>query len=223
MTTFPFTFAASLMVLAALFLHGCASPTTRAEVATQTPAAVEPLPEAEDHLIDVWLVPVAGFPEERLAGVVRRLGEDLPWLQVRVAPAVARPADLFFAEHDQVVAQKALNAFRPTARGLPKTKSNTASVFLIAEDLNLEDRRLRFTFSVNDSAGRIAVVSTARLTLGDRKTPATPELVQARLYKLVKRQVAELRLGLSRTSHTTDLMYSPLMGLDDLDRIETEF
>lgn len=186
----------------------------RADAATAD-AAMEP--------VDVWLVPVADFPESEVATLLRRLRADLPWLRIYEAARIPRPDAIDSADGTQVVGQKAVEAFAPVARALPKTKSNTACVFLIADDLNIAGGRLRFTFSVNDRNSHVAVVSRARMVLGEGAVPASAEQVDARLYKMVKRQVGELRLGLVRTSERDNLMYSPLMGVPDLDRIGTEF
>ena len=43
--------------------------------------------------------------------------------------------------------------------------------------------------------------------------------VSARLYKLVKRSIGEMRLGWQRSSSRLDIMYSPLMSVQDLDSI----
>lgn len=218
---------ATVLVFGILTLtSGCTkiSPTAKHLPSANTPAPGDAMKDAAaEEPVDVWLVPVVEFPDEETRELVRRLRADLPWLRVRQATAVRRPEGVFLSESDQISGRKALEAFRDVARGLPKTKFNTAFVFLISEDLNLGGAGLRFTFAVNEPNSRMGVVSRARLVLGAGTEEAPRERVRERLYKMVKRQVGELRLGLTRTSDPEDLLYSPLMSLDDLDRIGTEF
>ena len=41
------------------------------------------------------------------------------------------------------------------------------------------------------------------------------------MYKLIKRAIGEMHLGWRRSTNPDDVMYAPLMGLQDLDRIGT--
>ena len=67
---------------------------------------------------------------------------------------------------------------------------------------------------------RTSVLSVARLLTAKDGSPAPGEVVSARVQKMLMRIVGEMRLGWQRTSDPADLMYAPIMSVDDIDGME---
>ena len=49
--------------------------------------------------------------------------------------------------------------------------------------------------------------------------PAANEVVGERVAKMLLRIVGEMRMGWKRTGDPADLMYAPIMSIDDVDRM----
>jgi predicted Zn-dependent protease len=70
---------------------------------------------------------------------------------------------------------------------------------------------------------RMSVVSMARMQDSFYGAPSTPFRTKARMYKMVKKAVGLLYYGYDRSSDKKSVMYSPIMNLNDLDAVGTDF
>lgn len=171
-----------------------------------------------DESIPVYVVPLDDVPEALAATVARALARELG-LRVRTGmrlPPLRLPV---LPGTEQVVAEALLErAVRASAR-LPGLGPKTYRLFITARDINAQSGGFRYQFSMHSPNLHCSVVSMARLfeTVDgeQRLTDRTGE----RTVKLAKRAVGELHLGWKRSTDPQDLMYAPLMGLEDLDRI----
>jgi len=68
-----------------------------------------------------------------------------------------------------------------------------------------------------------SVLSIARLLYTNSGTPATNDVVGARVAKMLLRIVGEMRMGWKRTSDPADLMYAPIMSMEDVDRMDLTY
>ena len=66
---------------------------------------------------------------------------------------------------------------------------------------------------------RTSVLSVARLAHKSDGTVAPIDLISLRTQKMLMRIVGEMKLGWKRTTDPTDLMYSPVMSIEDIDRM----
>jgi hypothetical protein len=74
-------------------------------------------------------------------------------------------------------------------------------------------------FSSHDSELRASVVSTARMIEPGDFSQRAASLLADRFSKMIRRAIGEIQFGWKRSSNINDVMYSPIMGVDDLDRI----
>jgi len=70
---------------------------------------------------------------------------------------------------------------------------------------------------------RTSVLSVARLLTAKDGSPAPGEVVGARVQKMLMRTVGEMRLGWQRTSDPADLMYAPILSVDDIDGMDVAY
>ena len=171
--------------------------------------------------VPVYVVPLDDVPEALSATVAQalarqlglrvRAGMRLPPLRIPTLPGSDQYAGEALLEH----------AVRASAR-LPGLGPDTYRLFLTARDINAQAGGFRFQFSMHNPTLNCSVVSMARLfEFVDGEVRLT-NLTGARAVKLAKRAVGELHLGWKRSTDPQDLMYAPLMGLEDLDRIGSE-
>jgi predicted Zn-dependent protease len=215
-----------LVIILSLFFAGCQSPPgkTVSTVPQVTPQVVtKPIPTPDyDKPVDVWLVPVLGFPDAYTKDLVARLIED-DSIHVRSSVDAGISDSLFFPDNKQMIAEKALIEFSRILSSLSNAKSTTVYIFLTDYDLNGEDRRFRFLFAQNNSQSRMAIISIARLRLNQDGPHEVPSITKLRLFKMTKRQIGELYYGYDRNTDPSSVMYSPLMGLAEIDMIGTKY
>ena len=95
----------------------------------------------------------------------------------------------------------------------------TYRMFLTTRDINFRSATLRFVFSAHNPEINASVVSLARLYDYVDDKPVLTQRSLLRLLKLAKRAIGEMRLGWKRSSDPGDIMFAPLMSLDDVDRM----
>ncbi|XYJ09786.1 hypothetical protein ACSUZJ_20765 [Telluria sp. B2] len=176
--------------------------------------AVRPRGEA----VPVYVVPLEDFPEEYAANVAQalasqlgirvRAGMRLPPLRIPVLPGTGQYAAEALLER----------AVRASAR-LPGLGPQTYRLFLTTRDINSQSGGFRYQFSLHSPNLHCSVLSMARLVDIDNGAPRVTMRTGERMVKLAKRAVGELHLGWRRSTDPGDLMYAPLMSVEDLDRI----
>jgi len=175
-----------------------------------------------EEKIDVYLLPLDDFPYEFANNLAKRLSEDL---KIRVKASLnLGTADLKpYPDSQQYPAEAILAKGKEVAANLPLTDSATTYILLTRRDINSGDRSLRFNFAYGEPLSRMMVLSTARLAASLRNNEMGHRIFWDRTYKMTKRQIGSAYFGYQRSTNIKDLMYSPIMSLEDVDRIGSEF
>ena len=176
---------------------------------------------ADIHPLDavpVYLVPLNDFPEELAAVLAKSLQANmgfrvkaslqLPPLVIATTPGTAQLVS------DDIL----LQASKASAR-LPEATATTYRIFLTIKDINARSANLRFQFSAHNKTLNCSVISLARLLEFAGERPVLTERSISRLQKMTKRAIGEMYLGWKRSLDPSDIMYSPLMSLDELDKL----
>ncbi len=228
-----------------LALLGCSAPTPTPPVAVSPPpppvpiaapsaplaapsppptpvpaAATIPATAVPDGPVDVWLVPLDGFPHGMVTSLARRLSSELH-LNVR-ACAQAGTNRQMYGGNGQMISEQVLREISPALSGLYDTTPKTAYIILTAVDLNGADGTTRFVFATHFTQ-RKSVVSVARLSDAFFGRPDRPDATAERLYKIVKKSIGLQYYDLPLSTQRESVMYSPIMSLDDLDTVGTAF
>jgi predicted Zn-dependent protease len=171
--------------------------------------------------VSVYLVPLDDFPEDLASSLAKLLQQNL---NLRVKASLRLPALSLttLPGTNQYVAEDILSLGAAASASLPETSSTTYRVFLTTRDTNTRSGNFRFQFSAHNKALNCSVVSMARLLEYSNDRPMLTERAATRLLKMTKRAIGEMRLGWSRSADKSDLMYTPIMSLDDLDRLGLE-
>ena len=171
--------------------------------------------------IPVYIVPLADFPEDLASALAKAMSQDLA---IRVKASVRLPPLTIntLPGSNQLVAEDILLQAENASARLPDMTPKTYRLFLTTKDINSRSANFRFQFTVHDMAHRCSVISLARLLEYADERPVLTNRSLSRLLKLTKRAIGEMYLGWNRSTDPGDLMFSPLMSLDDLDRIGSE-
>ncbi|MEI8571435.1 hypothetical protein J0667_05705 [Methylomonas sp. WH-1] len=177
------------------------------------PAAIE-----KTGPVNVYLIPLNDFSEDVAAQIGRDLSKEFGlWVKGTVAMGtqglVPMPGTRQFAAEDIFEQAKTV------MQRLPEADSNTYFIFLTNRDINSRARNFRFQFSFHDKVCRCSVVSAARMHPEPENSPGSRQHLESRFIKMTKRAIGQMVLGWERSSDINDLMYSPIMSLDDIDHL----
>lgn len=172
--------------------------------------------------VALYVLPTDGVAEQAAAQVARALSQDTGlWVKASLwvppGPLAPLPGGQQFAGEDYLALGSAV------AKRLPDAGPRTYFIVLTDRDINARSQNFRFQFSMHSPMQRTSVLSVARLLTAKDGSPAPGEVVGARVQKMLMRTVGEMRLGWQRTSDPADLMYAPIMSVDDIDGMDVAY
>jgi predicted Zn-dependent protease len=91
-----------------------------------------------------------------------------------------------------------------------------------APDMYVNALTLNFAFAYHEG-DRFAVLSTARMDPTWFADPANPDLLRKRLRKAATRMIGFLHYGYRETTDRRSVMFGPVLGIDDLDRLHEDY
>ncbi len=177
----------------------------------------QPRPSPVDAVV-AYIVPTDDVAEAPVGELARTLTKETGhWIKATLwAPSdVSEP----MPGTNQYPAEDYLPIGPRVARTLSDASPRTYFIVLTNRDINSKSRNLRFQFSMHSPMANTSVLSIARLLFNSDGSSAQPAVVGTRVVKMVMRVVGEMRLGWTRASDPTDLMYAPIMSVDDIDRL----
>ena len=166
----------------------------------------------------VGLVPVGETPASTVSALANYYRERLG-VNVRVLHNFTLPLRATDRKRGQIVAETAIGLLRSR---FPRTK------YLIGvadADMYSREAGYRFAFSNRDWGDDwgVAIVSTARMDPTHFGQPADPELLMARLKKMVTKNLLLVYYRLETSTDPKSVLFSPVMSVDDLDRMGQGF
>ena len=185
------------------------------------PPPPPPPPGVPAQLIDVYLLPVGDFSYELTEQLARMLASDTG-LVVRASLPMGA-GELAPLEGDQFAAEDIIARAQEVGSRLPVRSPDSIVIALTGLDINERGRTLRFVFASANPAAHTSVLSVARLGFSTPKAPATREQVFARIFKMTKRMIGEQYFHLERSSDLGNVMYAPIMSLEDVDAMGADF
>jgi predicted Zn-dependent protease len=179
--------------------------------------AAPAVPEASGP---VYLAPVGDVAPERLDRL-ERYYSDRFGLRIERLPAVPLEAAFLDATRGQLVAEDVAAAIR-RQHGRQAQDPQATLIGLVAGDMYIRESPGGWAFAYRD-AGRVAVVSSARLDPASSGLRADPDLLEERLRKMVSQQIGHLHFHLKETTDRGSVMFGPIARLDDLDDAGEDF
>jgi predicted Zn-dependent protease len=168
--------------------------------------------------VALYVIPTDGVPEQFAANVARALTKDTGlWVKstLKVPSENIEP----FAGTNQYPADDYLPMGIRVSKQLQDTTARTYFIVLTDRDINARSQNFRFQYSFHNPMARTSVLSLARLLYEKDGSNASEDVVALRIQKLLLRIVGEMRFGWKRTNDPTDLMFAPIMSIEDIDRM----
>lgn len=209
----------STSLLLSLALTMCCFTPCLAEGPTPSP---QPHPACAIQKTQVYLIPLDDFSADFTVWLARVLSDELK-ICVRSSLAMGTGGIAPFAGTNQYPAEDVVIAASDVIARLNENDPKTCYVIITNKDINERSRNFRFVFAWHETPKKVSVVSAARMVFGSQGMPVSNEIIFSRIYKMTKRAIGEQYFGLARSSDLRDIMYSPIMGLDDLDQIGTNY
>ncbi|MCX5848044.1 MAG: hypothetical protein NTW65_01145 [Deltaproteobacteria bacterium] len=176
----------------------------------------------DEQKVDVYLIPLDDFPSGYAVNLSRELSKDLS-IYVKSTLEMGTSGLKPFEGIDQYPAEDIVDMSSTVIENLPEKEPNTVFIILTRRDINERARNFRFLFAWHQKAKRVSVVSAARMLGEINGEAASPEKIFSRIYKMTKRSIGEQYYRYSRSSDIRDVMYSPIMNLDNLDNMGTKY
>ncbi|CAH1904195.1 exported hypothetical protein [Candidatus Nitrotoga sp. HW29] len=187
---------------------------TSVPVMTPSQLSVEP--------VAVYRLPLDDFSYDYASQLARKLSEDLK-IKVRASLPMGTSDLSPFSGGTQYPAEDIIESAYKVGMRLSDRAERSALIALTGRDINDRSRQLRFLFAQHDKSKHTSVVSAARMKYGISTEPATANIIFLRIYKMIKRTIGDQYLELPRSGNINDIMYSPIMSLDDLDALGIQY
>ncbi|MHB1249090.1 MAG: hypothetical protein ACYCZL_06815 [Polaromonas sp.] len=168
--------------------------------------------------VNFYVIPTDDISEEAAGGIARALTKETGlWIKSTLwtPPGNIEP----LPGTNQYAGEDYFPLGAKAARMLRETSPRTYFIVLTDRDINSKSRNFRFQYSMHSPMANTSVLSIARLQYNIDGSQASPDVVATRVAKMLLRIVGEMRLGWKRASDPTDLMYAPIMSIEDIDRM----
>jgi predicted Zn-dependent protease len=171
---------------------------------------------------DIYLLPVDDFSYEFTDQLARRLSTELN-LKVRASLPMGVGDRKDLPNSSQLATEDLIASAHEVGLRLPNTNEKLVVIALTTRDINDRSQSLRFLFARNDMSTHTSVISIARMFATTPKVEGTQAQVGIRIYKMVKRAIGEQYFGLPRSTSIADIMYAPIMSLEDIDAMGLDY
>ena len=189
----------------------------------ETGQSSAPAPEGKNGRegeIGFQIVPVADFPRAIATKLERDLEAELG-MEVAVSPPMQVTMGVLSRKKGQLLPSGLARKALEMAAGQESQQETPYLVVLTNYDLN--EPMSDFSYLYSEDYPGVSVISTARLDPGAYGYEPDSDLLYQRLNKMVKRGLGRGLLGIPSSSDWGSVMYSPMEGLDDLDKMGMHF
>jgi predicted Zn-dependent protease len=168
----------------------------------------------------IYFVPIGAFPETMLKNLIRHYDQTLQ-LRIRPLPALPVTDDMMDQARKQLIGEEVIRKMKEQWPDLA-TDPNVRLFGLTGEDMFIRSKQWYFAFALREE-GRFALVSTRRMDPAFFKLPPNDDVMATRLRKMLTKQIGLHYYGLPDRQEKTSVLFSPILGLDDLDAVASEF
>jgi predicted Zn-dependent protease len=145
-------------------------------------------------------------------------------LKIEVLPALSLDGQAVDEPRGQAIAEELITTIRRRYTHLVRNP-NARVIGITPRDMFIlaMQKRWRFAFSLRGDDRRFAVISYARMDPVAYGQPPNEELLRSRLRKMVMKDIGVMYYGLPLSNDPRSVMYSNILGIDDLDRMTEQF
>jgi predicted Zn-dependent protease len=170
---------------------------------------------------NLYFVPIGDAPTSEIEALVTHYREEFG-IEIRVLPKIAPSASDLDPKRQQLVAE---NVLQTMLRMYPDYANDGSSVLIgiTGQDIYPLGASWRFCFGWRIPASRSAIVSTARMNLEYPGEPLAEATLEKRLRKTLTKDIGILYYGMSPNNNPQSVLYSGILGIQELDRVTEEF
>jgi tetratricopeptide (TPR) repeat protein len=176
--------------------------------------------DRKDGQEKLYFIPVGNFSAGSLNKLVTYYQHKLGVNAICKRPmALALPA--IDKRRQQVIAEEVLELMK---RSYPELAAdpNAILIALTEQDMYIRERNWQFAFSYWTDK-RFAVVSSARMNPVNLGEAANSDLLEARMRKMVMKNIGMLYYLLPSNQDPTSVLYDDINGVEDLDNMSEDF
>ena len=169
----------------------------------------------------IYLVPIGNAPlaeiNDLAAYYQQKFGVD-----VKVLPQLNPAYGDFDGEREQLIAEKVTQTLLNTYSDYRDRKTDVI-IGITGQDMYPKSQDWAFCFGWRDQASHAAVASTARMDLHYPGEPDSEATVRNRLRKVVTKDVGILYFDKPQSENPKSVLYSGIMGIQELDLVSEDF
>jgi predicted Zn-dependent protease len=172
------------------------------------------------HLSQITFVPIGNFPSTSLQTLARYYEQTLG-LHIDVRPTIPFEDSMIDRSRGQLIGEELINKMKI---GFP-AQAQDRTVMLVGftrGDMYVRHENWRFAFAARED-GRFAAISTARMDPESFGLPPNDGVLVRRLLKMTSKQIGLYFYKLPEHQEKTSPLFSPILGLDDLDAVSMDF
>ncbi len=211
----------TVLLLGLLCSAGCQNPSTGPadrQIPERTPVAAL---STNSQGGKIYFVPVGEAPASQIDNLVAYYREKFQ-LDSQVLPAMRPDADDVDFSRQQLIAEKVIQS---VLRHYPQYAGDKSAVLIAitSQDMFPLGAHWQFCFGWRIPAVHAAVVSTARMDLHYPGEPPTEATLEKRLRKVVSKDVGILYYGKTPNDNPRSVLYSNILGIQELDQVSEDF
>ncbi len=172
------------------------------------------------RLCQIVFVPIGNFPETALHKVAHYYRDTLG-IEITVTRIVPFEEPMIDRGRNQLVGEQLIDQMK---RYLPAYTDNPRIMMIgfTRGDMYVQHKNWLFAFAHRED-GRFAAISTARMDPESFGLPADDRVLISRLIKMTSKQIGLYFYELPQREETTSVLFSPILGVDDLDVVAMDF
>jgi predicted Zn-dependent protease len=165
---------------------------------------------------DLYLVPVGTVPPIVMNALARRY-RDLAQLDVEVVGQLPVPDEIVNPQRKQLIAEKT-NGLMERVLGFELYKPGALVVGVTPWDMYIAGSGWRYAYAYGQ--GRYALVSAARMADAESEESRWSPRLVSRVEKMLDKRIALQFFGLGKPGYLPPVLAAPVLGPDDLDRLD---
>ncbi|HEY1678269.1 MAG TPA: hypothetical protein VGG04_11210 [Candidatus Sulfotelmatobacter sp.] len=169
----------------------------------------------------IYFVPFGDFPNGELDSL-RSYCRGKYGVEIEIRHSVQTDRASYDESRQQVIAERLISDLRDA---FPEYANDPKAILIgfTSEDMYPMSKNWQFAFGWRQTNPPGAVVSTARLKLPGTTGVSDPDLETARLRKVVAKDIGILYYGMHPSSDPGSVLYSLIMGIEELDAAGEDF
>jgi predicted Zn-dependent protease len=169
----------------------------------------------------VYLVPIGEVSMEEVNDLAAHYREKFR-VAVEVLPEMKPDETVVDAQRHQLIAENLVQAM-VRADSVYRMNPTDILIGVTGQDIYPKSMDWRFCFGWRSEEDRAAVVSTARMSIHYLGEPEDEATLRKRLRKVVTKDIGMLFYGKTASDNPRSVLYSGIMGIQELDLVSEDF